>query len=130
MVDWETGENCQMGYSIYLFVSPMWVSLILGFALQGLMQTLFPRPPFPSYPQLPPHERSGASGDGSLSIVSQQSWAVCVEGSVPGLRNRFPRLHCPNLTPRNSSLLREKETDRPTDGCRRKEGGRIDWLLP
>lgn len=48
---------------------------------------------------------------------------------MPGLGNRFPQLCCPNLTPRNSSPLREREADRPTDGCRR-EGGRIDWLLP
>ena len=67
VVEWETGENCQMGYSVYLFASPTWVSFILGFALQGLMQTLFPRPPFPSYPQLPPRERSGDAW-GWLSI--------------------------------------------------------------
>lgn len=111
------------------FLSLMCVSVILGFMVQGPMQTLFPRPLPIS--KLSRHVRDpGMLGDSSPSVVSQRGWAVCVEGGVPGLRNRFPRLCCPNLTLRNSSPLREKEADRPTDGCRRKERGRIDCLLP
>lgn len=87
--------------------------------------TPLPQTPIPNSPWLPPPERCR---DCSPSIFSQQSWAVCAEGGVPGLGNRFPQLCCPNLTLRNSSPLREGEADRPTDGCRR--GGRIDWLLP
>lgn len=85
-----------------------------------------------SFPQTPisKHIRGlGTPGDRSAPSISRQSWAVCAKGCVPGLRNWFPQLCRPNLTLRNSSPLWEKETDRPTDGCRREEGG-IDWLLP
>lgn len=41
VVDWETGGNCPVGYSIGFFVSPVHASLVLGFSL-------FPRPPFPT----------------------------------------------------------------------------------
>lgn len=108
-------KSCRMGAaSLFFFLSHMGHAYFGVHTSRAAPQTLIPK-----------HTGGlGMPGDSSSASISWRGGAACAQGGVPGLGNRFPRLLCPNLTPRNSSLLREKEADRPTDGCRRKGGGR------